>query len=73
MIGKEIENQLEVTEIDSPNRFVFTAHDSGFSEIVHPFEFSADGNGTLMVRTIAVPMSAIMNVMNTLVTNLRVG
>ena len=67
MMGKEIENELEVTEVDSPNRFVFTAQDSGFGEIVHTFEFSADGSGTLMVRTVAIPMSMMMNVANALV------
>ena len=67
MLRKERENELKVTEVDSPNRFVFTAQDSGLGEIVHTFEFTPDGNGTRMVRTVAIPMSAMMGVMNMLV------
>ena len=59
-VQKNRPNELRVTHYEPPTRFVFTAQDLDFGEVVHDFTFMPRENGTLMERTISMKMNPVM-------------
>jgi len=53
-------NDLKVTAYQSPTYFAFMAQDPDFKDVVHEFKISPQDGGSLVERTVTVPITPIM-------------
>lgn len=56
---KDRPNELRITEVQPPRRFVFTARDPAFGDVLHEFIFQPRDGGTLLERRVTVTLPAI--------------
>lgn len=62
MMGKDIKNQLKITAYDAPSKIAFTAS-AGKNNFHQELSFEAQGEGTLLRRTVTFEMNPIMAMM----------
>ena len=53
-------NELKVTAYQPSTRFAFMAQDSDFKDVMHEFKISPQDGGSLVERTVTVPMTPFM-------------
>jgi len=56
-------NELKVTAYQSPTYFAFMAQDPDFKDIVHEFKISPQDGGSLVERSVTVPMMPFMEIL----------
>ncbi len=61
-MGKEIQNDVRITELESPTRLSFISND-GKNEFLQEFTFQPMSGGTSLERRITVEMNPIMKLM----------
>jgi len=60
LMGKQLANKVIITEFDAPNRIAFTATDDKDFPFHQDLKFEADGEGTLLRRTVTFEMNPVM-------------
>jgi len=60
LMGKQLANKVIITEFDAPNRIAFTATDNKDFPFHQDLKFEADGEGTLLRRTVTFEMNPVM-------------
>ncbi len=62
MMGKEFQNDVRITELESPTRLSFVSND-GKNDFLQEFTFRAIGGGTSLERRLTTEMNPIMKLM----------
>ena len=62
MMGKQVQNTIRITELESPTRICFETND-GKNDFLQEITLSQQGEGTLLKRRVSMEMNPIMALM----------
>ena len=62
MMGKQVQNTIRRTELESPSRLSFVANDGG-NDFSQEITLSQQGEGTLFERRVSMEMNPVMALM----------
>ena len=62
IFGRDIPNKIKVTAYDAPDRIAFTSTDNKDFLFYHDLKFEAQGDGTLLTRTVEFDWNPVMAV-----------
>jgi uncharacterized protein YndB with AHSA1/START domain len=56
-VQKDRPNTVQVTELEPPHTFTFTANDPDFGKVTHVFRLAKQNDGTMITRTMTVNLN----------------